>query len=52
MTKSVQENSVDRVHLDTVGVSRSSLPGSVETNPTRNHEVAGLAQWFEDPTLP
>ena len=32
---------------------RSSRRGAVETNPTRNHEVAGLipglAQWVNDP---
>jgi len=36
--------------------ARSSCCGAVETNPTRNHEVAGLipglTQWVEDPVLP
>ena len=36
--------------------NRSSHPGAVETNPTRNHEVAGLipglAQCVKDPVLP
>ena len=34
----------------------SSHHGAVETNPTRNHEVAGvtpgLVQWVKDPALP
>ena len=36
--------------------TRSSHCGTAETNPTRNHEVAGLIpgliQWVKDPVLP
>ena len=35
--------------------ARSSRRGTVETNPTRNHEVSGsipdLTQWVKDPEL-
>ena len=39
-----------------IGRWRSSHPGTAETNPTENHEVAGsnpgLAPWVRDPAWP
>ena len=38
------------------GLFQSSHCGTVETNQTRNHEIAGsipgLTQWVKDPALP
>ena len=42
-------------HSEKIYMSREFCRGTVETNPTRNHEVAGLipglAQWVKDLTL-
>ena len=43
-------------NLERLSIKKSKRRGTAETNPTRDHQVAGsipgLAQWAQDPVLP